>query len=207
MASLEEVQSLLLANKELVYVTLAFGVIGYLLVGLLNKSGSAPRSFNDFMTLPYFRSTKKLGFKDELILAMLESSLEKGPCFVVTDPAQADNPIVYASPAFCSHTGYAKAEVEGRNCRFLQGAKTDKADVKKIRDAIDQKRACSVCLLNYRKNGSTFVNQFFLTPLFLDGEDGKEVGYYLGVQAEVAAKADGLDRENPAFKIYSYFSQ
>jgi len=163
----------------------------------------------DMLKLPYFRSKKKLSFKDELMLSMLESTLERGPCFVITDPAQPDNPIVYASPAFCAHTGYTKEEVENRNCRFLQGKDTDKADIAKIREAIDKKKACSVCLLNYRKNGSSFVNQFFLTPLFeekvTDGNDDVQVAYYLGVQAEVAKKEQNKDRENPGFKIFSYF--
>lgn len=157
------------------------------------------------MKVPYFRGSKKLSFKDELILNMLETTMEKGPCFVITDPSLPDNPIVYASPAFCDHMGYKKDEVEGRNCRFLQGAQTSKEDVKVIRDAIDTKRACSVCLLNYRKNGSTFVNQFFLTPLFEENTD--IVAYYLGVQAEVPSMAAEKDKErqNPGYKIFQYF--
>lgn len=47
----------------------------------------------------------------------------------------------------------------GRNCRFLQGSKTEPADVKKIRDAVHSKSEVSACLLNYKKDGSTFVNQ------------------------------------------------
>ena len=47
----------------------------------------------------------------------------------------------------------------GRNCRFLQGSKTEPADVKKIRDAVHSKSEVSACLLNYKKDGSTFINQ------------------------------------------------
>ena len=41
--------------------------------------------------------------------------------FVVSNPREPDNPIVYASPSFFELTGYSPAEVLGRNCRFLQG--------------------------------------------------------------------------------------
>lgn len=194
------------SNKELVYIAVASAIAGYVLVGLFNNLGNKGKVPAWLQTLPYFRGTKKLTFKDELMLSMLESTLEKGPCFVITDPALPDNPIVYASPAFCAHTGYKKEEVEGRNCRFLQGAATSKEDVKVIRDAIDNKKACSVRLLNYRKNGSTFINQFFLAPLLL--ESSGEVGYYLGVQAEVpsmAKEAKG-DLQNPGARIMSYIS-
>lgn len=39
---------------------------------------------------------------------------------VVCDMLRPDRPIVYASDGFCALTGYATAEVLGRNCRFLQ---------------------------------------------------------------------------------------
>jgi PAS domain S-box-containing protein len=45
---------------------------------------------------------------------------------VVTDPRQPGNPIIVANEAFLEMTGYSGEEVLGRNCRFLQGAETDR---------------------------------------------------------------------------------
>lgn len=195
-------------NETLVILTLACLSIGYLIVGVLSRGRDGRKlQLSQLMSVPYFRSTKKLGFKDELLLSMLESTLEKGPCFVVTDPALPDNPIIYASPAFCAHTGYSKEEVENRNCRFLQGPGTSTADIAKIREAVEAKKGCSVCLLNYRKDGSSFVNQFFLTPLFEDSIQEGQVAYFLGVQAEVSKREPNHDKENPGFKIMSYFRE
>ena len=56
--------------------------------------------------------------------------------FVVTDPFLREHPIVYASPGFARLTGYAPADVEGRNCNFLQGPGTDPRAVAVIREAI-----------------------------------------------------------------------
>ncbi|KAL9115821.1 MAG: hypothetical protein Q9227_000189 [Pyrenula ochraceoflavens] len=53
-----------------------------------------------------------------------------GDCFVLTNPAIADNPIVYASDGFVKVTGYARNEIIPRNCRFLQGDYTDKSTEK-----------------------------------------------------------------------------
>lgn len=50
--------------------------------------------------------------------------------FVVTDPVLPDNPIRYASTAFCRLTGYAVEEVLHRNCRFLQGPETERQKVR-----------------------------------------------------------------------------
>lgn len=73
-----------------------------------------------------------------------------------------DNPIIYASEGFTRYTGYSKEEIEGRNCRFLQGKDSNPSDVAKIREAIQKKEPVSLCLLNYRKDGTTFLNQVIL---------------------------------------------
>lgn len=43
---------------------------------------------------------------------------------------------------------------------------TDPGDIAKIREAVKENKEACLCLLNYKKDGSTFHNQFFLTPLF-----------------------------------------
>lgn len=57
--------------------------------------------------------------------------------------------------------GYSKAEVVGRNCRFLQGKDSDAAVVEDLRAATSHSAAqpCVVELINYRKDGSKFWNQ------------------------------------------------
>lgn len=103
--------------------------------------------------------------------------------FVISDPSLPDNPIVYASQGFLTLTGYVLSEVLGRNCRFLQGPETDPKSVDKIRRGIEKGEDTTVILLNYRKDGSTFWNQFFIAAL-RDG-DGNIVNY-LGVQCQVS---------------------
>ena len=91
---------------------------------------------------------------------------ERRQSCVITDPNQPDNPIVYVTPEFEQQTGYRRAEVLGRNCRFLQGIHTDPDAVKQIRDAIDRMLPVEVDILNYRKNGSPFWNRLSLRPVF-----------------------------------------
>lgn len=103
--------------------------------------------------------------------------------FVITDPSLPDNPIVYASQGFLTLTAYDLDQVLGRNCRFLQGPRTDQKTVDKIRKGITDMEDTTCVLLNYRSDGSTFWNQFFIAAL-RDGE-GKVVNY-LGVQCRVS---------------------
>lgn len=84
---------------------------------------------------------------------------------VVTDPAQPDNPIVFCNVAFQTLTGYAREEIVGRNCRFLQGPDTDMTTVAKVRTAINDGTDIGVDLLNYRKDGTTFWNALYMSPV------------------------------------------
>ncbi|MEM7490410.1 MAG: PAS domain-containing protein [Pseudomonadota bacterium] len=101
---------------------------------------------------------------------------------VLTDPRVEDNPIVYVNAAFERTTGYARSAVVGRNCRFLQGEHTEKADVDALREAIDAGKDVSVDILNYRADGKPFLNRLIIAPI-TDAED--EVIYFLGIQKEV----------------------
>lgn len=84
---------------------------------------------------------------------------------VITDPNQPDNPIVYTNKFFLELTGYESSEVLGRNCRFLQGAKTDKQTISLLRNAIEHKNQVTVTLQNYRKDGTTFWNRLHIEPV------------------------------------------
>jgi len=103
--------------------------------------------------------------------------------FVVTDPSLPDNPIVYATQGFLNLTGYALDQVLGRNCRFLQGPETDPKAVEKIRNAIEDGVDMSVCLLNYRADGTTFWNQFFIAAL---RDASGNITNYVGIQCKVS---------------------
>lgn len=75
---------------------------------------------------------------------------------LITDPHRADNPIIFVNQAFIKLTGYARDEILGRNCRFLQGTETDPRDVARIRDAIERRVPIELELLNHKKSGEVF---------------------------------------------------
>jgi PAS domain S-box-containing protein len=125
-------------------------------------------------------ATKTLDDPDYSLVKALQTAQQN---FVISDPSIPDNPIVYASQGFLSLTGYGLSEVLGRNCRFLQGPDTDPKAVDRIRKGIEKGEDTTVVLLNYRKDGSTFWNQFFIAAL-RDGEGN--IVNYLGVQCKVS---------------------
>ncbi|XP_022146191.1 phototropin-1 isoform X2 [Momordica charantia] len=120
-------------------------------------------------------------------LATTLERIEKN--FVITDPRLPDNPIIFASDSFLELTEYSREEILGRNCRFLQGPETDRATVRKIRDAIDNQTEVTVQLINYTKTGKKFWNLFHLQPM----RDQKgEVQYFIGVQLDGSQHVEPL---------------
>ncbi|KAK9935214.1 hypothetical protein M0R45_022324 [Rubus argutus] len=105
--------------------------------------------------------------------------------FVLTDPHLPDMPIVYASEAFFKLTGYARHEVLGRNCRFLSGEDTDSSAIYRIKESVQNEKACTVRILNYRKDKSSFWNLLHVSPI--RNASGK-IAYFVGVQMEEACK-------------------
>ena len=101
---------------------------------------------------------------------------------LITDPNLPDNPIVYVNPAFEKATGYSMEEAIGRNCRFLQGGDRDQPALEELRVAIREGRECRAVLRNYRKDGTLFWNEIYISPVH--DEEGRLVNF-VGVQNDV----------------------
>lgn len=147
-------------------------------------------------TARQFTPTKELLEKDQMLIDMLNSHGHENVCFCICDPDLVDTPIVFASDGFCEFTGYNHDEIEGQNCRFLQGPETSKEDIDRIRKAIKEEKEENVNLLNYRKDGTKFINQFFLSPLH-SSNDSKKTEYFIGVQCSVEREGPGQMPVNP----------
>lgn len=119
---------------------------------------------------------------------------------VLTDPNLPDNPIVFANRAFQDLTGYREDEIVGRNCRFLQGAQTDRAAVAELREAIADVRAVSLEILNYRRDGTPFWNGVFIGPVY--GTDGKLL-YFFASQLDVTRRRTSEQAFRQAQKMES----
>lgn len=112
--------------------------------------------------------------------------------FVITDLNQEDNPLVYVNDAFVELTGYSREEIEGHNCRFLQGPNTNKVTVKAIREAVRNRESCFFDLLNHKKDGTTFWNRLVLFPIGYSNE----YIYYIGIQQNLRDDAKVIETFN-----------
>lgn len=121
--------------------------------------------------------------KNDIFYAAVETT--RMP-MIVTNPRLVDNPIVFANRAFLEMTGYASEEIVGSNCRFLQGKDTDPDAVAEIREAIARDRELATEILNYRKDGSTFWNALFISPVY--DRDGQLIYFRVAIRREPPAR-------------------
>lgn len=110
----------------------------------------------------------------------IESSINP---IIITGDQKDGAPIVYVNPAFERITGYTHDEVMGRNCRFLQGDDRTQQDLRKVRLALDQGHEARALLRNYRKDGSLFWNELYVTPV--RRRDSRDVTHFVGVLHDV----------------------
>ncbi len=125
--------------------------------------------------------------RDDIFFAAIEST--RMP-MLVTDPRHYDNPIVFANKAFLSMSGYSAEEIIGSNCRFLQGPDTDQNTISSIREAIASRNEVTTEILNYRKDGSSFWNALFISPVY---NKQQELVYYFASQLDVSRRRDAED--------------
>lgn len=108
-----------------------------------------------------------------------------------------ENAYTHCVPDFYRMTGYGRDFVIGRNCRFLQGPRTRQTSVMRIKQAIDQGQEVSETFLNYRRDGTPFINLLMIAPLH---DDKGTVRYFLGAQVDVTGLVEngrgleGFDR-------------
>lgn len=108
---------------------------------------------------------------------------------VISDCSLPDMPLIYVNPEFERMTGYTLEDVNGKNCRFLQGPETDQSQVDKIRTAIQQGENCTVTLLNYKKDGEPFWNELTISPV---KNEHNELTHFIGIQVDASTRVKAL---------------
>tara|TARA_R110002072_G_scaffold84678_2_gene191954 strand:- start:1611 stop:7277 length:5667 start_codon:yes stop_codon:yes gene_type:complete len=102
-------------------------------------------------------------------LRLLETAVSRLNDIVLiteAEPINAPGPrIVFVNEAFERRTGYSRSEVVGKTPRILQGKKTQRAELDRIRHALEQWQPVRAELLNYTKAGEEFWLELDIVPL------------------------------------------
>lgn len=107
--------------------------------------------------------------KAQAHLRLLETCIGRlNDMVVITEAEPIDVPgprIVFVNDAFVRHTGYSREEVLGKSPRILQGPKTDRAELDRIREALKTWQPVRAELVNYAKDGREFWLELDIVPI------------------------------------------
>ncbi|MDR8393007.1 PAS domain S-box protein [Aliifodinibius sp. S!AR15-10] len=101
-------------------------------------------------------------------LSLLEAAIKNDYDSILITELDLEEPgprIVYVNDGFTKMTGYSREEVIGKTPRILQGPKTDRAVLDKLKNRLKEGKSFFGQAVNYRKDGSEFVNQWDIHPL------------------------------------------
>lgn len=90
--------------------------------------------------------------------------------------------IIYANSAWYEMTGYDRAEVAGKTPRILQGPKSDRAVLRRLREDLEARRIFHGQTWNYRKFGQPFMMNWYCYGVY--GDHGRPI-YYVAEQRDV----------------------
>jgi PAS domain S-box-containing protein len=99
---------------------------------------------------------------------LLQAAIESANDAIIITELLMDEPgprIEYVNPAFTRMTQYTESEAIGRSPRMLQGPKTSRALLERLRRDLKESSNFHGETVNYRKDGSEYVVEWRITPV------------------------------------------
>lgn len=140
--------------------------------------------------------------------ALLRAAVESANDSIIITEAALDTPgprIEYVNPAFTRMTGYGVDEVIGKTPRILQGPRTDRELLRRLRRDLASSKSFHGETVNYRKDGSEYYVEWRITPLT---DDAGDVVKWVAIQRDVTPRVRAeqereqlLERERSAREL------
>ena len=142
-------------------------------------------------TLVLRRDNQKLSadlaarMRAEKSLRLREKVIEVSSNAILICSAQGpDYAIEYVNPAFESITGYSSDEVLGKSLGTLRDDSQDHRNIEEISAALRERREGRAVLRNYRKDGTGYWNDLFISPLC---DDAGDIANFMVAQYDISA--------------------
>ena len=106
--------------------------------------------------------------RTEQAVLLLSSAVEQSKEAIVITDAELNLPgpkIIFVNPAFTKMTGYTAEEAIGKTPRILQGPRTDKTVLRRLRQNLEKGESFQGEAVNYRKDGTEFNLQWQIGPI------------------------------------------
>ena len=129
----------------------------------------------------------------EVNLRRAQAAIDQVSDAVVITTPQLELPgpqIVYVNPAFERITGYRADEVMGRTPRLLQGPRTDRATLDRLKQTLRAGQTFRGRTVNYRKDRAEYIADWVVTPV---RDESGPVIYYVSIQRDVTAQVSAAE--------------
>lgn len=104
----------------------------------------------------------------KVVKSLFHNSFESA---ILTSAESESHKIISVNPAFCKMTGYSENELIGQSPKMLQGKKTNRKIIDRLKSDIAQNAPFHGAAINYRKDGAPYHVEWKINPVYdLDGK-------------------------------------
>jgi PAS domain S-box-containing protein len=118
----------------------------------------------------------------ELMKRLFEVTITHSFDAIMITENKPQYPIIFVNQSFTDMTGYESEELVGQSPTILQGPKTHRAVLDRLRRDISEGKIFHGQAVNYRKDGSEFMMEWKIAPV--KNENG-EITHYLAIQRSI----------------------
>ncbi|MFO7857759.1 MAG: EAL domain-containing protein, partial [Ectothiorhodospiraceae bacterium] len=104
----------------------------------------------------------------------------------IVDAAQSNTPVIYSNATLLKLTGYPREEMIGRNFLQIRGPDTSAEAITRVQQAVSEGAEVQVPLLSYRRDGTSFWSELYVSPIREDGQSK----HFVGVLHDISAQKD-----------------
>jgi PAS domain S-box-containing protein len=135
-----------------------------------------------------------MGPSEALPPDLLETCISRlNDIVLITEAEPQDEPgprILYVNDAFVRKTGYSREEVLGKSPRLLQGPKTSRQELDRVRAALREWKPVRAELINYTKSGAEFWLEMDIVPVA--GETGWYT-HWIAIERDITERKQAVE--------------
>jgi PAS domain S-box-containing protein len=134
------------------------------------------------------------------LLNLLETAVAQVKEAVLITSAQlapSGPQILFVNRAFSERTGYGQVEILHKTPRILQGPKSDRAMLQRLREAVGRGKPFSGETINYRKDGSEYYVEWDITPI---RDSAGQISHFLSMQRNFTERKSAENRLGEMFQ-------
>lgn len=154
----------------------------------------------DGLTIYFSDVTEKR--KEQEQLKLLNTAVSRlNDIIIITKAESLDEQelkTVFVNDAFEKLTGYSPQEIIGKSPKILQGPKTDRRELNRIKTALRNKEAIRTQLINYTKSGMEYWIELEIVPLI---DNNGECTHLVSVERDITERIEMEQRLRMSQKL------